>query len=250
MHDRGVGGAGATLSRSLCARVFAARGLATLAALGLDAGGPASAARPFVTDDADVITPASCEVELVQAAQLAHDAEREGSSSAQVSCGVGARTELSLAGLRFTRGSEHWPAIAIGGKTGLRPVAEGDIGVAVAYSLLGEKQPGSELRETRGLATLVATGSLGHILAHGNFGYTYDRIVHAGTAVWAFAMEHLGERFDFGGELYAEGTRSPWLGAGARYAVLRDRLSVDASYVVRMNSSHAKRATVGMTIAF
>jgi hypothetical protein len=32
--------------------------------------------------------------------------------------------------------------------------------------------------------------------------------------------------------------------------VLPDRLSVDGSYVVRMNSSHAKRATVGMTIAF
>jgi len=101
-----------------------------------------------------------------------------------------------------------------------------------------------------GLATLVATASFGQVLAHGNFGHTYDHTAHAGNTVWAFAMERLGERFDFGGELYGESTRTPWLGAGARYAVLPDRLSVDASYAVRMNSSRAKRATLGMTIAF
>jgi hypothetical protein len=250
MHHRGADAAGRALTRGAWRCVLAARVLAAFAALGPCAPAPALAARPFVTDDADVIKPGGCEIELVQAEQRAHDTEDEGSTSAQLSCGIGGNTELSLAGLRAKRGSEHWPAVAIGGKTALRPLAEGELGIAIAYTLLGEKLPGSEFRETRGLASLVATQSLGHVLAHANFGYAYDRIAHVGRAVWAFALEHTGERFDFGGEIFGESTRSAWLGAGARYAVLQDRLSIDASYAVRGNSSRARRATVGVTIAF
>jgi hypothetical protein len=170
---------------------------------------PVFAARPFVTDDADVIQRGDCEVELVYARQHAHSMQSEGSSSAQLACGVGLKTELSLAGLRIQRGPDDWPAAAVGGKTALRPVADGGLGLAMSYLLLGEKQPASEFKQTRASVSLVATESLGRLLVHGNIGYAHDRIEHAAAAIWALALEHAGERFGFGAEVFGEARALP-----------------------------------------
>ena len=248
MHDRGVD-AGAR-KRLTCVRGRGVALVAVAALAGVLVGMPVFAARPFVTDDADVIKPGACEVELVHTEQRARMAPAERSSSAQLGCGVGASTELALAGQRTTRGSEHWPALVVGGKTGLRPVSEGDLGVAVAYSFVGEQLPSNAFKQSRAAASLIATESLGRVLVHGNLGFAHDRLVHANTTLWGLAVEKLGDRLDFGGEVFGENARSAWLGAGARYAVLPDRLSIDASYSVRSNSARARRATLGMTLAF
>jgi hypothetical protein len=248
MYDGGVAAATRALRHAL--RAGASGALAWFAVLGALAAAPVFAARPFLTDDADVIKRGDCEVELVYATQSAHSLQSEGSTSAQLGCGVGLNTELSLAGLRVKRGSDDWPAVAVAGKTGLRPVADGALGVAVGYALLGEKQPGSEFKQTRAAVYLVATESLGNVLVHGNFGFAHDRIAHEGSTIWAVALEHTGERFDVGAEIFGESTRSAWLGVGARYAVLPNRLSVDTSYAIRGNSTRAQRATIGMVLAF
>jgi len=250
MHHHGVDAAAGALTRLTCARGCSLALFAMAALVGVLTAEPSFAARPFVTDDADVIKPGACEVELVHSEQRARMAQAERSTSAQLGCGVGASTELALAAQRTTRGSEHWPVLMVGGKTGLRPVSDGALGVAVAYSLVGEKLPGSAFKQTRAAASLVATESRGRVLAHGNLGFAHDRVLHANTTVWGFAVEKLGDRFDFGGEVFGENSRSAWLGAGARHAVLPDRLSVDASYSVRSNSARARRVTLGMTLAF
>src|SRR5882672_5114965 len=159
MHDRGVDAAAGARKRLIRVRGSGVAVVAVAALAGMFAGMPAFAARPFVTDDADVIKPGACEVELVHTEQRARMAPAERSSSAQLGCGVGASTELALAGQRTRRGSEHWPVLLVGGKTGLRPVSEGDLGVAVAYSFVGEQLPGSAFKQTRAAASLVATES-------------------------------------------------------------------------------------------
>jgi hypothetical protein len=240
MHDRGADATGRVLTPG--------PGLAALALACFST--QVFAARPFFTDDADVIKPGSCEIEIVQAAQWARAEPSERASSGQLGCGVGASTELTLAGLRLTRGQDDWPALIAGGKTGLLPVADGELGLALAYALTGEKLPGSEFRVTRGAASLVTTQTLGRTLVHGNFGFARDRVEGKNLPVWGMAVERIGTRFDYGGELYGESTRSAWLGAGARYAVLPDRFSIDASYAMRGNSARVRRATVGVTLAF
>jgi len=226
------------------------RAAVALASVGLLALAPAWAARPFVTDDADIIAPEACELELVHATQHQRAAPDERNSSAQLACGIGLNTEFGASGARATRGDEHWPVVALVGKTGLRRVADGELGLAVAYSLLGEKLPGAAFKQTRAAAALVATETQGRVLFHGNLGFVRDRIARNTTTLWALAVERIGERFDFGGELFGESTRSAWLGAGGRYAVLPNRLSVDTSYAMRGNSTRARRATLGMVLAF
>jgi len=210
----------------------------------------AHAARPFFTEDADIIQRGNCEVELVQVEQRARMTEAESGTSAQLACGVPASTELAVIGFRIRRGAEHWPGAGVGGKTGLQPVGDGALGVAIAYSLLAEKLPGASFQRSRSAISLVGTQTAGRMLFHGNVGFARDHFERENLVPWAAAAEHLGERFDFGGEVFAEGRRSAWLGAGARYAALPDRLSLDLSYAVRTNSARTRRATFGMTLSF
>ena len=212
--------------------------------------GGAHAARPFFTEDADIIQRGNCEIELVQAGQSAGGTEPDRITSAQLGCGLPASTELAVIGLRVGRGTEHWPAAGVGGKTGLQPVGDGALGVAIAYALLYEKLPGASYQRSRSAISLVGTQTAGHVLLHGNVGFARDHFARENLVPWAAAAEHLGERFDFGGEVFAEGSRSAWFGAGARYAALPDRLSLDASYAIRANSARSRRATIGMTLSF
>lgn len=247
MHDRRTAGGRGTAVR--LKRLPAAL-LPAGVALALSVAAPAEAARPFFTEDADIIERGACEVEAVAAGQRARGASNEDAASAQLACGVGHASELALGAARLARGDDHWPALGIGGKTGLRPAAGGGPGVTLAYSLAGERLPGAAFRSTRAAASVVATTAVQSTLVHGNLGFAHDRVTHAGSATWAFAVEKTGERLDFGGEIFGESTRSAWVGAGGRYAFERDRLSLDASVAIRSNSARPRRASVGVTFAF
>ena len=241
MHNRGVDRAlgGALIHRSV---------MAALALLGALVSAPAIAARSFFTDYADVIEPHNCEMEFASTPQHARASENERSDSAPLACGVGLQT--GIAGARVSRGNDHWPAFAFVGKTALRRLDDGQLGVALAYSVVAEKLPGDDFKQSRASALLVATESRMPVLIHANLGVTHDRIVGSNTNLWAFAAEHVGERLGYGAEAFGEGTRSAWLGAGARYAVVPDRVILDTAFAARSNSSRARRATIGLTLAF
>jgi hypothetical protein len=51
-------------------------------------------------------------------------------------------------------------------------------------------------------------------------------------------------------EVAGDDRGEPWLNAGLRWTAIADRLFVDASYGVQMNSARARLATIGLKFAF
>ena len=82
---------------------------ATAAAIGLLAiCNGVHAARPFFTEDADIIQPGNCEIEVVLADQRAGGTDPESGTSAQLGCGLPASTELAVIGFRLRRDCKQW----------------------------------------------------------------------------------------------------------------------------------------------
>lgn len=225
------------------------RSLAILGS-GLVACTPALAGRPFATEDAGVLAQGKCELELFQVSQRARGAEAERSSTAQVGCGVAESTQLALAYARNRADGEHWPALSLVGKTALRPVADRDVGVALAYSLTGERLPGRETEFSGAALSLVGTEVRGATQFHANLGVRHDRVANDSATTWAFAMELPGERLDYGLELFGEDSRSAFVGAGLRIAAIAGRLALDGSYAIQANSGRERLITIGLKAAF
>jgi hypothetical protein len=216
----------------------------------LSASGQALAGRPFATEDAGVLDRGRCEIEVVGARERGRDQEPERATSARLGCGVGAATQLGFGGARYRVSPERWTTLAVDGKTSLRPGGPGDVAVALAYAIGAEKRPGGGYEHALTSLDLVASETRGSVTFHGNLGARRHELAGSTAFAWAFAIEQSGDRFDAGIEAFGENSRSAWYGAGLRYAITPGRFLIDASYVVRGNSSREQRTTVGLKVLF
>ena len=209
---------------------------------------PASwAGRPLVTEDAEVLARGECEIEGFFGRV---EKPRGDSHSLQLGCGVGGGTQLGLGAGRDRSEDDRVNAIAVNGKTGLREPSPGQPGLAIAYAASGLKHFGGPLRldasEIKGVATLDSDGWLYHF----NAGWAYAHEERAHRAIWALAVERpnaLGP-IDLMAETFGDNKSNPWVQLGARWAVVPERLLLDASWGLQSRHGRPRQATLGFTL--
>ena len=113
------------------------------------------------------------------------------------------------------------------------------------------KPSGQDLRRARSSAALVVSIPHGRTITHANLGIRRDHLEGKSAATYALAIERLGERgVDVGVEVFGQGSESPWIGTGARYAIEPEKLFVDFSFAVQSGGNDARLLTLGLKYSF
>lgn len=211
----------------------------------------AHAGRPLITEDAGVLDARDCELELVGSRERAGaDLPTARSASAQLGCGIGRSTQVALLAGRAKADGERADVLALVGKTALRTLTDTQGGAVIAWSVGGERSGGSFKHETTELKA-VYTQPVDQWLLHANLGWARSESARQNSTLWSVAAERTGlGPFDAMAEVAGDDRDDPWLNAGLRWTAITDRLFVDASYGVQMNSARAKLATIGLKFAF
>ncbi|MCX8005158.1 MAG: hypothetical protein N2688_09405 [Burkholderiaceae bacterium] len=210
----------------------------------------ARAERPFVTDDAGVPSAGTCELEAFASRLRAREAATARGYQAAFGCGVGWGTKLGVGVGRVRAEADRSDAASFIGKTALTGGGDGGPAVALAYAVSGTRPRGGDWEHAASALALVASERRGAFVFHGNLGVTRDEVARDNVLTWGFAAEQRGERLDVGLELFGEERRSPWVGIGARFAVVPERFSLDAYLAQRTNSSRARLLTAGFKLVF
>lgn len=219
--------------------------LALLASITL----PALADRPLVSETADVIDRGTCQVEAAYGRALTRGAPALRDVGAIFSCGVPLQTQLAL-GYGHTRGGGvKFESLLMGGKTTLRPPEHGQTGFGVAYSLVGEKSPGSSGKvEEFNLVGLVTAELAKGLLGHANLGWSRSRSARQDTTTWSLGMETTGD-LTFAADLFGDDRNRPAASAGAGL-VLGGGLSINGAYAVQFDSPRVRLWSIGAKFVF
>ena len=140
------------------------------------------------------------------------------------------------------------------GKTAIVPLSESSPGLTIGYSFEWSKASGESLRSNGGLLIAVVTLPLTQKwLAHANAGWQRIQEPRDNPFFWALAIEREsigGTMLDLMAETYRDSGRSPWVAIGARYNVIEERLSINASIAARGRSETETLLTLGARIGF
>lgn len=228
--------AGCTLGFAVCATLLAQ---------------PAWAGRPFTTEDAGVIAARDCELEIAASHVRPLGQPSERGLQGQVGCGIGFDTQLAWGAGRFRSGDGSVTTTALVGKTALRPFTGDGFGLALAYTLEGSRTSGRPWRHASSAAAIVLSIPHGRTITHANLGLSRNHLDRGTTGTYALAVEWLGAQgVDVGVEMFGEGRESPWVGTGARYAIVADELWVDFSLAVQTGNARTRQLTAGLKFAF
>lgn len=224
------------------------------AALLLGLAGPSVAGRPLSTEDAGVLDPGSCELESYLGLSREPASPDSRLQSVQLGCGAVEGTQLALLHQRGRSGATRTRSLAVAGKTRLHDGGEAHPSWALAWGL-GQTDDGSGagLRADQAYLNGVASWPLSaHLMLHGNLGWSHSRLAGQSRTSWAVALEKAAtDHLDLMGELFDDDrSHSPWLQLGLRWAVLPDRLWLDASQGWQSGGTRARAFTLGLRLAF
>lgn len=210
----------------------------------------AFAARPLVTDDAGVLDPDACELEAVGGRQREETSTT--TAAAQLGCGVGARTQLTLA---FTRSRETEEpatrAVNLSSKTSLGWWPDGPAEWALSMSLGREHALEGEQAELIATVVLIATVKASDRFTwHANVGWVNRRPARVNTTSWNLAGEYaVDPRVDLTAEVYGDDRQRPWVAGGVRLN-LGPAWNLNASYGGQPTDPHARQLSIGAKFAF
>lgn len=226
------------------------RGRAAAAAALLVVAAPALAGRPFATEDAGVLEAAHCEFEAFAARLTARAAPKETGWWVQPGCGIGYRSQLALGGGRTKSDGAATSAVALAGKTFLRRLKDDRFGITLAYQFTGQTTASTSFELDGTDLDAVLSAPLGSAVVHGNLGWNRSRLDRIDATTWAVAIEMpIAGGVEVGAESYGDDRTPAWIGVGARFALVADRLFVDMSYAVQADGARARLLTVGMKLA-
>lgn len=219
---------------------------------------PAEAGRPLQTDDAGVLGPGECELELV-AARAREPELRARETAVQAGCHAGALGQLALGLSRSRAESAGETARASGfelnGKLPLGAARDDAASWALGWSLLWAREPGERRRHAASGVTLVTSVPAGaDWTVHANLGHERDEIGRQRSTVWGFALEHAG----LGpgavlapmAELFGDDRAAPWWNLGLRLALQPDKLYVDVSWGRQITGGRPQLVTLGAKLVF
>lgn len=213
--------------------------------------GPATAGRPFATEDAGVLTGGECEFEAYTAHASARGAASESAWWLQPGCGLGPVAgrdlQLGLGAGRSRADGRSATGVALGGKWALSTGGDDAPQWALAFGTAAVQSDGRWQHDGHGASLVLTLPSRGGAW-HANLGHA--RGGGASATTWALAREQaLIEGLDGGVELYGDDHGAPWAGGGLRWAAT-ERLTLDASAAWQADGQRARTISLGMKIAW
>lgn len=190
---------------------------------------PAWAARPLITDDARLTTAQSCQLETWV---------RVYSNSQEVwalpACNPTGNLELSIGGGRGKNDGEKATAdYVFQAKTLFRPLRTNDWGWGLAVGTVRhpEIEPGpNSLGNVYAYLPFSASFNNDKIVIHTNVGWLRDRATGRDNATWGVATElYVSPRISGIVETFGDNRQRPFWQVGARFAIVPERVQVDAT---------------------
>lgn len=213
---------------------------------------PASAGRPFTTEDAAVIGKGSCEFEaFAERLRPAVDPPESG-LSAQLGCGVIGATQLAFGLATSKAAGQRARAMQVSGKTQFVDGGDADVSFALAYFAARDREPNEPWRFVASGVNGVVTAPVHGWLVHLNLGVTAERLPRRNVTGWALAVERPAvlKGIDAGLEYFGDDLRTRWLQAAARWHLLPEQLLVDASLGRQTSGGRTDRFTLGLKWIF
>jgi hypothetical protein len=207
---------------------------------------PALAGRPLATDDASIVAPGMCQVEI--------SAQRDAGQGWFVpACNVADTWEVG-SGLGVMRHEGAWRrAAAVHAKTLFRPLTEDGWGAGVTFAqqqLIGAGGVRDGLRD-RSATLILSVPVAPWAVVHANVGGIEHRAAGHGARTWASALDTTFGNHGFSIETYGERHAYRAWQAGARWGVLPDVLDLDAAWGVQhADGTRSTYAALGLTWTF
>jgi hypothetical protein len=199
-----------------------------LACLGLCHSPLIYAARPLVTDDAHILDPRSCQLEVFYQREM--NAHLYGAAP---SCNPFGSFELMIGTQRTVEEGERTDVVAVQVKTLFRPALPNDWGVGIAFGAQDQTAPGRSPRFGEIYANVLFTASFrdDRLQFHGNAGADRNRYDDATRFTWGAASEAaITERITLIAETFRSGDGRPSWQAGARFAAVPARVEINGAF--------------------
>jgi hypothetical protein len=210
------------------------------------------AGRPLNTEDADILDQGACELEGLIGHTKSSGTPRIRDWATQVGCGVGYRTQVSLAyGQARGDGSDE-KFVTLGGKTGLLLRDKGSLGVSLAWGVGSLDNDVLSWKHEESYLTLVFSKELAPgITGHANVGWSRSESAKQSTTLWNLAAEWaVQEKVDLTAEVYGDDrVKDPVVGLGVRYNISKEWMA-HAAYNWTTSSPKVDNLTVGLKFSF
>jgi hypothetical protein len=223
------------------------------AALLSAAMGSAYAGAPLLSEDAGVIEPGVCEIEVATAHTRVSGASAR-DQGAGLSCGAGHSWQWSLGLSRATDDVASERGRSVGAKVTLWKLGENaSVVLAPRFDWAND---GSGWKHSEQSFNLAYSGPVATDLTlHLNLGHRRDRSADERGTTWSVALEHAG--FKLGditvapmGDLAGDDRSAPWLNLALRATLVEERVWVGTSWARQLDSQHARLATLSLKFAF
>lgn len=212
----------------------------------------AMADRSRLGEDNEVIDRGDCELELASDRKKARDSARERSSSIQLTCGIGWRTELATELAAVRSDAERTKIAGIEAKTSLRNRAPGQWGWALSYGVEGLRDRGASWHRNGQFIALEAIQGFGETwLIEAKLGTARDRASRRDSTIWTLGVERaLTGSVEARLELNGDDRQRPLWRAGLRYEVWPDHALISLFYGMRGGASRERQAGLALTLEF
>lgn len=210
----------------------------------------AQAARPFVTDDARVVDPGGCQIEMFYKRQREFHEHEFGLLPA---CNPWGRVELSLGGIWVDSSLPgNSQTILVQAKTLLKPLDTNGSGFAFTLGV-GRVRPFEAPRFANPYFTGIGSFSLfdDRLVVHANLGVVRDKQSDLTRGTWGVGAEVLllAPRLYGIIELYGQRKDKPTLHTGLRFWIVPDRLQVDGTVGRQYATPFDRRfGTIGLRV--
>lgn len=223
-----------------------------LAAL-LAAAAPAALAdRSRLSQDEEGVEAGDCEFEVGLERSRARGASRQRETAVSLSCGIGWRSELTLAAARQRDADERVHLRALELKTTLVPRRGRAPGWALQASLADERATGASWRRSDYALTLEATVEpRPEWLAEAQLGWARDVRGRADRMTWVLALEHaLSEAWETRIEAEGDDREAPRAAASLRWAFWPDLAQLTLAHGKRLGGDRERQWALTLGIEF
>lgn len=189
----------------------------------------AHAARPFMTDDARITTPQSCQLE----SWTRHYRDRT-ENWALPACNPTGNFEITAGGGRFNAdGLPHSSDYVLQGKTLLRPLETNSWGWGVAFGAVQHPgtQPGPNNLGNRYIYLPLSLSMLDdRLVVHTNLGWTRERQSQRNLGTWGLGAEYwVHPKVMLIAETFGDDRQKPFVQTGLRFSVIPGLFQIDAT---------------------
>lgn len=207
-------------------------------------------------DDENVARRGDCEVELAMERQTVRQAEGHSvaphAEVVQLSCGVGARTEIVAAYTRERSDGERALAVDLEARSTLFDLGRAGGAWSLSYGASAERSAGTSWRTVAHFVALDAAWRPAEAwVLEARLGWSRDRIEARHTRAWLLAVEHeISDRLEVRAEVADDPHSRPLVGVELRCEFWPDVARLQLSWAARSGASRERRLGVGLAFEF